>query len=133
MLIAVSAYLFATHSWLLLLVTSWWLITTPYWSLIHFITFPFLFTAIFFTQIALSLSLMIAFQFYPSLPSQLLNYYNNYITSKNYNNNIIEKITNKYQNNTNGYGKHVSTIKEVKSEYNKVVDDYPMKEESKTN
>ena len=75
LLLATSAYLFMSGSYLLLLATGWWLVTTPYWSLIHFVTFPFLFTASILLQVACTIGALTATTLYPELPSLIQRHY----------------------------------------------------------
>jgi len=86
LLLATSAYLFVSRSWLLLLGTSWWLVTTPYWSLIHFVTFPFLFTASLLAQIGCAIAAIIVVTVYPSLPSIVQRHYDAFMEQRNFHN-----------------------------------------------
>ena len=82
LLLATSAYLLVSSSWLLLAGTSWWLITTPYWSLVHFVAFPFLFTASILAQVACSVAALLAIAVVPDLPSLLSRHYDAFVEQR---------------------------------------------------
>ena len=75
LLLAASAYFFLSRSYILLLCSAWWLITTPYWSVIHFVTFPFLFTASILAQVASTVAALVAITLYPELPALIQRHY----------------------------------------------------------
>jgi len=124
LLLATSTYLFVNRSWLLLLCTSWWLLTTPYWSLIHFVTFPFLFTASILVQLGCSIAAIIAVTLYPTLPSLVQQHYSAFIEQRN-----IQSNGQSHSYTATGNG----NSDWVKTEYGttKRRDEY-IKEESKT-
>ena len=75
LLVAGAAYSFATSSWALLALSAWWLVTTPYWSVIHFVAFPVLFAASLGLQLCLAVGLFATTIVYPSLPADAVRYY----------------------------------------------------------
>ena len=125
LLLATSAYLFVSRSWLLLAGTSWWLLTTPYWSLIHFVTFPFLFTASVLVQLGCAIVAIIAVTVYPSLPSLVQRHYDAFVEQR--------KFHSGGQSHYSASGNEHGSGEWVKTEYgtSKRRDEY-VKEESKT-
>ena len=87
-LIASSLYVvafrdtFGGWTWPLLALNAWWLITTPYWSIIHFLTFPFIFTASLGLQLALFTAASVAVLLYPALPSEAQRYYSSLLEQR---------------------------------------------------
>lgn len=125
LLLATSAYLFVSRSWLLLLGTCWWLVTTPYWSLVHFVTFPFLFTASILAQLALSTAAIIAITLYPTLPALVQRHYDAFVEQRNFHKSA--------RHTGDGVSGHSSGSEWMKTEYGTSTrrDEY-VKEESKT-
>ena len=80
-LIASSLYVIAARTtfghwtWPLLGLNAWWLLTTPYWSIVHFITFPFLFAFSLGLQLFLFTAASVSLFLYPALPSEAHRYY----------------------------------------------------------
>ena len=126
LLLATSAYLFVSRSWLLLLGSLWWLVTTPYWSLIHFVTFPFLFTASILAQVGCAIAAIVAVTVYPDLPALIQRHYQAFITQRNFHS---QARAHGYTAHGNGH----SSSEWVKTDHasTKRRDDY-LKEESKT-
>ena len=62
-------------AWPLLAVNAWWLLTTPYWSIIHFVTFPFLFAFSLGLQFFVFAAGFVAVSLFPELPSTVQRYY----------------------------------------------------------
>ena len=127
LLLATSAYLFVSRSWLLLLCTGWWLLTTPYWSIIHFVSFPFLFTASILIQLGFSIAAILVVTVYPSLPSLLQRHYDAFMEQRNFH--TATQKPHKYNSAANEHG----SSEWVKTEYgtSKRRDEF-VKEESKT-
>ena len=124
LLVAAAAYLFSTGSWLLLAVTGWWLLTTPYWSVLHFLSFPPLFIAGLCAQLALALTGTIACALYPQLPATTLRYYQSYYQQRSAEGRAkVSKSS----------ATSASSVKETKggAEYAKQVDDWLVKDEAK--
>ena len=129
LLLATSAYLFVSRSWLLLLGTSWWLLTTPYWALIHYVTFPFLFTASFLVQLGCSIAGLVLLAVYPALPALLSSHYSAFVEQRSFHSNGQS-----HSYSTAGNEQQHGNSDWLKTEYgtSKRRDDEYVKEESKT-
>ena len=132
LLLATSAYLFLSRSYVLLLCTSWWLVTTPYWSLIHFVTFPFIFTASILAQLGCSIAAIVAITLFPSLPALIDRHYQAFVETRRFH--TKGQLASHGSNGVNGGSSHGSSEWVKTDSLNGVTkrrDEY-VKEESKT-
>ena len=127
LLLSTSVYCAVSRAWALLALTSWWLLTTPYWSLLHFIAFPALFALSLGAQVFLFVAASLLLHLYPALPSDVARYYNAVMDQRRQ-----RSLSHSNKDTPGVYPKgerhQHSTVRDLTSQK----DEYPVKEESKS-
>ena len=127
LLASTAVYCVLSRSWTLLAVTSWWLLTTPYWSIIHFLTFPALFALSLGAQVFLFVAAAFTVYLYPTLPDDAARYYNAVMDQRRQHSRSHAKET-PGEHPMRGESHHHSKVRDLTA----VKDEYPIKEESKS-